>query len=51
MVFTGESAWRWKMMMPAESRLYGTFWGQAARWLTADAPVSSGGRGHVPRPG
>jgi hypothetical protein len=38
MVFTGEAAWRWKMMMPADSRLYDAFWGQVARWLAASAP-------------
>ena len=38
MVFAGEAAWRWKMLMPAESRTYDTFWRQAARWLTALAP-------------
>ena len=38
MVFAGEAAWRWKMLMPAESRVYDTFWRQAARWLTALAP-------------
>ena len=37
MVFAGEAAWRWKMMMPAESRVYETFWGQVVRWLTANA--------------
>ncbi len=35
MVFAGEAAWRWKMLMPAESRVYDTFWRQTARWLTA----------------
>ena len=38
MVFAGEAAWRWKMMLPADSRLYESFWGQAARWLTGSAP-------------
>ncbi len=38
MVFAGEAAWRWKMLMPAESRVYDTFWRQVARWLTAIAP-------------
>ena len=38
MVFGGEAAWRWKMMMPSESRLYETFWRQAIRWLTVTAP-------------
>ena len=38
MVFAGEAAWRWKMLMPADSRVYDTFWRQVARWLTALAP-------------
>ncbi len=38
MVFAGEAAWRWKMLMPAESRIYDTFWRQVARWLTGLAP-------------
>lgn len=38
MVFTGEAAWRWKMMRPAGDRLYDTFWRQAVRWLAASAP-------------
>ncbi len=39
MVFAGEAAWRWKMLLPSDSRLYDTFWRQTARWLTADAPA------------
>ena len=35
MVFSGEAAWRWKMMQPAADRSYDRFWGQAARWLSA----------------
>ena len=38
MVFAGEAAWRWKMLLPAGSRTYDTFWGQAARWLAGPAP-------------
>ena len=38
MVFAGEAAWRWKMLLPAESRIYDTFWRQVARWLTGIAP-------------
>ena len=38
MVFAGQAAWRWKMGLPAENRLYESFWGQAIRWLTASAP-------------
>ncbi len=37
MVFTGESAWRWQMNLPSDDRTYERVWGQAARWLTADA--------------
>lgn len=38
MVFAGEASWRWKMLLPAGSRTYDTFWGQAARWLAGPAP-------------
>ena len=38
MVFAGEAAWRWKMMLPSGSRTYDLFWRQAARWLSAEAP-------------
>jgi uncharacterized membrane protein len=34
MVFTGEAAWRWRMMLPANDRSYDTFWRQSARWLS-----------------
>ena len=37
MVFTGEAAWRWRMLMPASDRSYDTFWRQAVRWLAAPA--------------
>jgi uncharacterized membrane protein len=42
MVFTGEAAWRWRMMLPARDRSYDTFWCQSARWLalTATDPVT-----------
>ncbi len=42
MVFTGEGAWRWRMMLPASDRSYDTFWRQALRWLAIQAsdPVS-----------
>ena len=42
MVFTGEAAWRWRMMLPASDRSYDTFWCQSARWLalTASDPVT-----------
>jgi uncharacterized membrane protein len=38
MVFTGEAAWRWRMMLPAADRSYDTFWRQAVRWLSLRAP-------------
>ena len=38
MVFTGEAAWRWRMMLPAADRSYDTFWRQAVRWLAIAAP-------------
>jgi hypothetical protein len=38
MVFSGEAAWRWKMLRPSTDRTYEFFWRQAARWLAGDAP-------------
>ena len=38
MVFAGEGAWRWRMMVPIEDRTYETFWRQTARWLATSAP-------------
>jgi uncharacterized membrane protein len=38
MVFSGEAAWRWKMLRPSTDRTYELFWRQAARWLSSDAP-------------
>ncbi len=38
MVFTGEAAWRWRMLMPSSDRSYETFWRQAVRWLALPAP-------------
>ena len=38
MVFTGEAAWRWRMLLPAADRSYDTFWRQAVRWLSIAAP-------------
>ena len=38
MVFAGEAAWRWRMMLPASDRSYDTFWRQAVRWLAIAAP-------------
>jgi hypothetical protein len=42
MIFSGEAAWRWRMMLPAADRSYDTFWRQAIRWLAIAAadPVS-----------
>jgi hypothetical protein len=42
MVFAGEGAWRWKMLMPSDNRSYEYFWRQSLRWLSASAgdPVS-----------
>ena len=37
MIFAARGAWRWRMLLPSEDRTYETWWGQAARWLTADA--------------
>jgi uncharacterized membrane protein len=37
MVFTGEAAWRWRMLMPSSDRSYDTFWRQALRWLALPA--------------
>jgi hypothetical protein len=38
MVFTGEGAWRWKMMLASTDRSYEFFWRQSARWLAGPAP-------------
>ena len=37
MIFAGRGAWRWRMLLPSDDRTYETWWGQAARWLTAGA--------------
>jgi uncharacterized membrane protein len=37
MVFTGEAAWRWRMLLPSSDRSYETFWRQTARWLALPA--------------
>jgi len=37
MVFAGEAAWRWRMMLPASDRSYDTFWRQSVRWLALPA--------------
>ncbi len=38
MIFAGEAAWRWRMMLPASDRSYETFWRQVARWMSTSAP-------------
>jgi uncharacterized membrane protein len=37
MVFTGEGAWRWRMLQPSSDKSYDTFWRQAVRWLAVSA--------------
>jgi len=37
MVFAGEAAWRWRMMLPSKDRSYETFWRQSIRWLSLGA--------------
>ena len=37
MIFTGEGAWRWRMLLPSTDRSYDTFWRQALRWLAVPA--------------
>jgi uncharacterized membrane protein len=37
MVFAGEAAWRWRMLLPASERVYDTFWRQAVRWIALPA--------------
>lgn len=39
LAFTGEGAWRWRMGLPSDNRLYETFWRQAIRWLAIEAPA------------
>ena len=38
MVFAGEAAWRWRMLVRAADRTYEHIWRQAARWLVTAAP-------------
>ena len=42
MVFGGEGAWRWRMLLPSSDRSYEMFWRQSVRWLALGAadPVS-----------
>ena len=37
MIFTGEGAWRWRMLLPSSDKSYDTFWRQAVRWLAVAA--------------
>jgi uncharacterized membrane protein len=38
LAFSGEAAFRWKMMLPSDDRLYDAFWRQAGRWVAAASP-------------
>lgn len=38
MIFGGEAAWRWRMLMPATDGTYDTFWRQSLRWLAGASP-------------
>jgi len=37
LIFAGEGAWRWRMLLPSTDRSYDTFWRQALRWLALSA--------------
>jgi uncharacterized membrane protein len=37
MIFSGEGAWRWRMLLPSTDRSYDTFWRQSLRWLALPA--------------
>lgn len=52
MIFAGEAAWRWRMMLPSTDTSYETFWRQAVRWIGLGAadpvtvhPVAAAGVG------
>lgn len=52
MIFSGEAAWRWRMMLPSTDTSYETFWRQSVRWLALGAtdavaayPPTAGGPG------
>lgn len=36
-IFAGEAAWRWRMMLPSADTTYQTLWRQLTRWLGAGA--------------
>ncbi len=38
MIFGGEAAWHWRMMLPSADRTFEFFWRQSARWLAGSAP-------------
>lgn len=38
MIFGGEAAWRWRMLMPAGDATYDSFWRQSIRWLAGASP-------------
>lgn len=38
MIFGGEAAWRWRMLMPATDSTYDSFWRQSIRWLAGASP-------------
>ena len=37
MIFAGEAAWRWRMMLPASDDTYELVWRQLARWVAGGA--------------
>jgi uncharacterized membrane protein len=37
MVFAGEAAWRWRMMLPSSNNSYELVWRQLARWVAGGA--------------
>jgi uncharacterized membrane protein len=37
MAFTGEAAWRWRMLLPASDTTYELIWRQLARWVAGGA--------------
>lgn len=37
MVFAGEAAWRWRMMLPASDTTHEMVWRQLARWISSGA--------------
>jgi hypothetical protein len=40
MIFGGEAAWRWRMLMPAGDGTYDSFWRQSVRWLAGASPAA-----------